>query len=70
MSAFKSPFPMRMFFFTISSYLWLGIGLNGFAQTGWVLYVPAITFLLAAATGFCPSLIASNYLFRSPCVKA
>lgn len=29
MRAFKSLFPMRMYFFTISSFLWLGIGLNG-----------------------------------------
>jgi apolipoprotein N-acyltransferase len=70
MSAFKSPFPMRIFFLTLSSFLWLGIGLNGFSQASWAIYVPASTLLFAAATGFCPGLITSNFLFRSRSAKA
>ena len=70
MSAFKSPFSMRIFFLSLSSLLWLGIGLNGFAQTHWALYVPASTLLFAAITGFCPLLITSSLLFRNHSVQA
>lgn len=57
MNKFKSNAPLRVFYLFAASAIWLGIWLTGFTQASWVLYVPATTFVFAAATGFCPSLI-------------
>ena len=56
---------MRFFFLVSGALLWLGIWLTGFSQAHWVLYLPAVFFLFAAATGICPGLALSNALFKS-----
>ena len=57
MSKFKSNAPLRVFYLFAATVIWLGIWLTGFSQSSLVLYVPAIGFVFAAVTGFCPSLI-------------
>ena len=57
MKAYKSNAPLRAFYLFAASTIWLGIGLTGFSETSWVFYVPAITFIFGAITGYCPSLI-------------
>lgn len=54
---------MRFFFLVAGSIIWTGIFLTGFRTAHWVLYVPAIFFLIAAITGICPGIILSNNLF-------
>jgi hypothetical protein len=54
--------PMRLFFLVSGSMLWTGIWLTGFSAAHWLLYVPAVFFLFAAATGICPGLIVANLL--------
>jgi ABC-type polysaccharide/polyol phosphate export permease len=54
---------MRFFFLVAGSLLWAGIWLTGFATVHWLLYIPAVFFLFAAATGICPGMIFSNLLF-------
>ena len=34
--------------------LWIGIGLTGFAEAHWLLYIPASLFTLRSITGICP----------------
>lgn len=55
--------PMRFFLLVVSSVIWLGIWLTGFATVHWVLYVPAGFLLFAAISGICPGIIFSNMLF-------
>ncbi len=55
--------PMRFFLFVAASLIFIGIWLTGFATAHWLLYVPVIFFLFAAATGFCPGMHLSNRLF-------
>lgn len=57
--------PMRFFLLVISSMIWLGIWLTGFAVVHWVLYIPAAFLLFAAISGICPGIIFSNMLFKS-----
>lgn len=57
MSTYKSNASLRAFYLFAASAIWLGIWLTGFSQSSWVLYVPGVTFVFAAITGFCPSLI-------------
>lgn len=57
MSVYKSNAPLRAVYLFSASVIWLGIWLTGFAESSWVLYVPATTMMFAAVTGFCPSLI-------------
>ena len=54
---------MRFFFLISGLIIWSGIGLTGFSQTHWLLYIPAIFFSVAAISGICPGMIVSNYLF-------
>lgn len=54
---------MRIWFIFMGAVLWVGIYLTGFALASWVLYVPAIAFLIAGATGFCPSQMAAVKFF-------
>lgn len=54
---------MRFFFLVAASMVWLGIFLTGFHAVHWFLYVPAVFFLFASATGICPGIILSNKLF-------
>jgi len=58
MNKYKSNASLRAFYLFGASTIWLGVWLTGFTQASWVFYVPGTTFLFAAATGFCPSLIA------------
>jgi hypothetical protein len=51
----KSTAPVRAFYLFAATVLWLGIWHTGFSIASWVLYVPAVTFVFAAATGICPS---------------
>ena len=63
MSKYKISNSMR-FFFVIAGYvIWAGIWLTGFGAVHWLLYIPAISFIFAAATGICPGMIFSNLLF-------
>ncbi len=57
--------PMRFFMLVVSSVLWLGIWLTGFAVIHWLLYIPAGFLLFAAITGICPGIIFSNMLFSA-----
>jgi hypothetical protein len=52
----------RMFLATSGAIIWLGIWLTGFSTAHGVLYVPAVMFLLAAATGICPGLLFSQWI--------
>jgi hypothetical protein len=54
---------MRFFFLVASTWLWLGIWLTGFTTIHWIIYIPAVFFLFAAATGICPGIIISTALF-------
>ena len=54
---------MRFFFIVVSLTIFAGIFLTGFKTVHWLLYVPPVFFLFAAATGICPGLIISNLLF-------
>ena len=54
---------LRLFFLVIASLMWLGIWLTGFNLVHWVLYVPAVFLVFAAATGICPGILFSNRLF-------
>jgi hypothetical protein len=53
---------MRFFFLVSGSIIWAGIWLTGFATVHWLLYVPAVFFYFAAATGICPGLIFSRLI--------
>jgi hypothetical protein len=44
--------------------MWTGIWLTGFDKVHWLLYVPAVFFYLAAATGICVGLVISRMLFK------
>lgn len=63
MSKYKISNAMRFFFVVAGSIIWLGIWLTGFSTVHWLLYVPAISFVFAAATGICPGMIISSMLF-------
>jgi hypothetical protein len=63
MSKYKISNAMRFFFVVASSMIWGGIWLTGFATVHWLLYIPAVSFAFAAATGICPGMIFSNMLF-------
>lgn len=54
--------PMRFFFLVSGTMIWTGIYLTGFKTVHWVLYLPAVFFIFAAATGICPGIILSNKL--------
>lgn len=55
---------MRLFFTVSGLIIWLGIWLTGFDVVHWLLYVPAIFFTFAVATGICPGMIISKALFK------
>lgn len=59
---FKAPAALRLFFMMFAGTLWFGIYLTGFGQASWMLYVDAVLLLFAAASGFCPGLIASRFM--------
>lgn len=63
---------MRFFFLVLGSVVWLGVWLTGFNNAHWLLYVPAVLFLFAAATGICPGLVLSRNLFpeKKPAAKS
>lgn len=48
----------RMLFVVIATVISSGIFLTGFNQVHWLLYVPVVGMLFAAATGFCPGIAA------------
>lgn len=64
MNLFRSSPAARLFFLVVSLTIWLGIWLTGFADAHWVLYVPAVFLLVAAATGFCPGMIIARTLLK------
>ncbi len=47
----------RMLFFTVAALLGSGIGLSGWNQVHWLLYLPAAMLVFAGLTGICPGLI-------------
>jgi hypothetical protein len=57
--------PRRAFvFFIVSANIGLGIWLTGFGVAHLWLYVPGGFLLIAAVTGFCPSMILTRLLFK------
>jgi len=60
MKMFVAPPWMRLFLFLGAALLWIGIWHTGFGAASWILYLPAVMFLFAAATGICPSAIVSR----------
>jgi len=48
---------IRVLFFSISTLLFIGIGLTGFNTVHWLLYVPPMAMLIAGITGICPGLM-------------
>lgn len=54
--------PLRVFLAFIGAIIWLGIALTGFGVVHWLLYLPAVFLIAAAATGICPGIIISNLL--------
>ena len=65
MKKYQSDTATRFFLFVSGSIIWLGIWLTGFSTAHWVLYLPAVLFYFAAATGICPGLIVAKKLFPS-----
>lgn len=63
MSTYKSNTSLRAFYLFAATTIWLGVWLTGFSVASWVFYVPGTTFLFAAFTGYCPSLIAFKKVF-------
>ncbi|MDI3319379.1 hypothetical protein [Pinibacter soli] len=61
----KAPLSMRIWFIFMGTVLWVGIYLTGFSTASWLLYVPAVGFVIAGVTGICPSQIAAFKIFRS-----
>lgn len=55
---------LRFFLLVIGSVIWLGIYLTGFNVVHWVLYLPAVFLIFAAATGLCPGMMFSRKLFK------
>ena len=53
---------MRLFFLVSGTVIWAGIWLTGFTVVYWLLYLPAVFFYFAAATGICPGIIFSRAL--------
>ncbi len=60
MKMFVAPPWMRLFLLIGSALIWVGIWHTGFGAASWVLYLPAIMFLFAAATGICPGAIVTR----------
>jgi hypothetical protein len=47
----------RMLFFTMAVFILIGIGLTGFANVHWFLYVPVAALVFAGTTGICPGML-------------
>ncbi|MES9946085.1 MAG: hypothetical protein B6D77_01960 [gamma proteobacterium symbiont of Ctena orbiculata] len=47
----------RMLFLTVATLLFTGIGLSGWNQVHWFLYLPAGMLVFAGLTGICPGLM-------------
>ena len=47
----------RMLFLTVAALLVTGIGLTGWSQVHWFLYVVPAMLVFAGATGICPGLM-------------
>jgi hypothetical protein len=45
-----------MLFFTVAALLFSGIGLSGWQQVHWLVYLPAGMLTFAGVTGICPGL--------------
>ncbi|MBC8215292.1 MAG: hypothetical protein H8E64_02125 [Candidatus Marinimicrobia bacterium] len=55
----------KRFFFLVSGLIiWIGIWFTGFETVHWLLYVPAVTFIVAVISGYCPGLIISKLIFK------
>lgn len=53
---------MRIFVLVVGVLIWLGIWHTGFDKASWILYLPAVFFLFAAATGICPGIFFSRLI--------
>lgn len=60
MTFFVAPAWMRLFLLLGGVALWIGIWHTGFSVASWILYIPAVMFIFAAATGICPGAIVSR----------
>jgi len=47
----------RMLFLTVAIILLAGIGLTGWQQIHWLIYLPVGLLVFAGATGICPGLL-------------
>ena len=54
--------PMRLFLLMVSLILFVGIWLTGFTVVHWLLYIPAVFFLIAGITGICLGMNLANML--------
>lgn len=54
MKLFIAPAWLRAFLLFGGAALWLGIWHTGFSVASWILYIPAVMFVFAGATGICP----------------
>lgn len=64
MGSFNIGKPMRFFLLVMAVVLWLGIWLTGFSTVHWVLYLPAIFFVFAGVTGYCPGMMFARTIFK------
>jgi hypothetical protein len=62
MEKYKIGKSMRVFLLFVGVILWCGILLTGFAVIHWIIYLPAVLFILAAATGICPGMALSKLI--------
>ncbi|MBT3169172.1 MAG: hypothetical protein HN952_06005 [Candidatus Cloacimonetes bacterium] len=54
----------RLFFAVSAIVIWLGIYLTGFRNAHWILYIPAVSFVFAVITGFCPGMMFAKMIFE------
>ena len=48
---------LRVQFISIAVIILIGIGLSGFSNVHWFLYVPVAALIFAGVTGICPGLM-------------
>ena len=63
MKFFIAPAWLRAFLLFGGAALWLGIWHTGFSVASFILYIPAVLFVFAGATGICPGVMMTRALF-------
>lgn len=62
MPSYKIDKTLKIFFSVLSVILWLGILMSGLSHIHWLLYIPAISFSVAAIFGICPGIFISRWI--------